>query len=193
MKGNGRPSSESSLSCPRTLYSRSRQGTAPPYAFSHFSITLTIPPRSCMTRSEMYYRALAMTNRLHELQELHHWSAEEASVAIKLIDEPMPIGLHMSVLSRVATCVLTISLAFEPVIRTQGSAVLKQKYGELIAHRGILGQVPNPACICRVNDRPSSLGAICKPNSAMEPTLPRSRQQQPTYPRHASSRSTLRR
>ena len=85
-----------------------------------------------------------MTNRLHELQELHHWSSEEASVAFKLIDEPMPIGLHMaglSVLSRVATCVLTTALAFEPVIRTQGSAVLKQKYGELIAHRGILGQV----------------------------------------------------
>ena len=149
-----------------------------------------------MTRSGMYHRALVMTNRLHELQELHHWSAEEASVAFKLIDEPLPIGLHMAGLSVFilgVTCALTPPLAFEPVIRTQGSAELKQKYGELIAQRGILGQVPNTTCVCRVNDRPSSLGAICKPNSAMEQTLPPSRQQQPTYPRHASSRSTLRR
>ena len=149
-----------------------------------------------MTRSEMYYRALAMTNRLHELQALHHWSSEEASVAFKLIDEPLPIGLHMAgpfVIVLDETCALIASLAFEPVIRTQGSAALKQKYGKLIAHRGILGQVPNTTCICRVNDRPSSLGAICKPNSAMEPTLPHWRQQQPIYPRHASSRSILRR
>ena len=151
--------------------------------------------RSFMTRSEMYYRALAMTNRLHELQELHHWSAEEASVAFKLIDEPMPIGLHMAGLSVIildGTCALIASLAFEPVIRTQGSPELKQQYGELIAQRGILGQV---TCICCVNlnDRSFCTGAICKPNSAMEPTLPHSRQQQPTYPRHASSRSTLRR
>ena len=117
------------------------------YASSHFSITHNLFPRSFMTRSEMYYRALAMTNRLHELQELHHWSAEEASVAFKLIDEPLPIGLHMAGLSVSilgATCALTPPLAFEPVIRPQGSAELKQKYVELIAQRGILGQVPIP-------------------------------------------------
>ncbi|RPD77314.1 acyl-CoA oxidase [Lentinus tigrinus ALCF2SS1-7] len=81
--------------------------------------------RSFLTRSQMYYRALAMTNRLHELQEIHHWSPEEVNIAFKLVDEPLPINLHMA--------------AFEPVIRTQGSPELKQKYSELIAQRGILG------------------------------------------------------
>ncbi|TFK85181.1 acyl-CoA oxidase [Polyporus arcularius HHB13444] len=81
--------------------------------------------RSFFTRTELYYRALAMTNRLHELQELHNWSADEASIAFRLIDEPLPIQLHMA--------------AFEPVIRTQGAPELRQKFGELIAQRGILG------------------------------------------------------
>ncbi|KAI0702796.1 acyl-CoA oxidase [Cerioporus squamosus] len=81
--------------------------------------------RSFLTRSELYHRALAMTNRLHELQELHKWSPEEASIAFRLIDEPLPIGLHLA--------------AFEPVIRTQGSPELKQQYSEPIAQRGILG------------------------------------------------------
>lgn len=31
------------------------------------------------------------------------------------------------------------TIAFEPVIRTQGSPELKQKYADLIAHRGIMG------------------------------------------------------
>ena len=95
----------------------------------------------------MYHRALAITNRLHELQELHHWSVEEASVAFKLVDEPLPIGLHMAGLSVFilgATCALTPPLAFEPVIRPQGSAELKQKYGELIAQRASSGKYPIP-------------------------------------------------
>ncbi|KAI0744477.1 peroxisomal oxidase [Earliella scabrosa] len=81
--------------------------------------------RPFLTRTQLYERALAITNRLHELQAVNKWSAEEANIAFKVVDEPLPIALHMA--------------AFEPVIRTQGSPELKQKYGELIAQRGILG------------------------------------------------------
>ncbi|KAI0758856.1 acyl-CoA oxidase [Fomes fomentarius] len=81
--------------------------------------------RSFLTRTQMYHRALAITNRLHELKEVHQWSTEEATIAFKLVDEPVPDSLH--------------AVAFEPVIRTQGSPELKQKYTDLMAHRGIIG------------------------------------------------------
>lgn len=42
----------------------------------------------------MYHRALAITKRLHELKEVHHWSTEEATIAFKLVDEPVPDSLH---------------------------------------------------------------------------------------------------
>ena len=35
-----------------------------------------------------------MTNRVHELQDIHGWSAEELAFALKLIDEPLPFYLH---------------------------------------------------------------------------------------------------
>ncbi|EJF61379.1 peroxisomal oxidase [Dichomitus squalens LYAD-421 SS1] len=81
--------------------------------------------RPFLTRTELYHRALAMTNRLHELQEQHKWSAEDANLAFRILDEPLPIQLHMA--------------AFEPVIRSQGGPTLNAQYGALIAHRGILG------------------------------------------------------
>ena len=49
-----------------------------------------------LTRTELYNRALAMTNRLHELQAVNKWSAEEANIAFKVVDEPLPIALHMA-------------------------------------------------------------------------------------------------
>ncbi|KAI0742970.1 acyl-CoA oxidase [Daedaleopsis nitida] len=78
-----------------------------------------------LTRTQLYNRGLAIMNRLHELGELHHWSHEESNMAFKILDEGVPIALHMA--------------AFEPVIRSQGSPELKEKYSELIAQRGILG------------------------------------------------------
>ncbi|TBU22641.1 peroxisomal oxidase [Dichomitus squalens] len=81
--------------------------------------------RPFLTRTELYHRALAMTNRLHELQEQHKWSAEDANLAFRILDEPLPIQLHTA--------------AFEPVIRSQGGPTLNAQYGALIAHRGILG------------------------------------------------------
>lgn len=47
-----------------------------------------------MTRTDRYKRALAMTNRLHELGTLHNWSAREAGIATGLLDEPVPMNLH---------------------------------------------------------------------------------------------------
>lgn len=47
-----------------------------------------------MTRTERYKRALSMTNRIYELQDLNKWSSEETSLAIASLDEAIPIGLH---------------------------------------------------------------------------------------------------
>ena len=50
--------------------------------------------RSFLNRTEMYERAMAMTNRLHELQDIHKWTSEEATLALKILDEPLSITLH---------------------------------------------------------------------------------------------------
>ena len=98
-----------------------------------------------MTRSDLYRRALVMTNRVYELQEHHSWSAEEAAVAFRIIDESLPIFLHASGESLRHTFVAPVQNivfeAFEPVIRSQGSPELKREYGEVIAKRGIHGYV----------------------------------------------------
>ncbi|KAG6809524.1 hypothetical protein H0H92_015920 [Tricholoma furcatifolium] len=67
-------------------------------------------------QSQRYKRALAMTNRLYELQEQHRWSNEETSVAFASLDEQLPIGLH-----------------------NVGSPTLLAKYAHLVSTRGILG------------------------------------------------------
>ena len=43
---------------------------------------------------QMYQRALAMTKRLFELKDQHGWTSDEVNLAVKLIDEPLPIVLH---------------------------------------------------------------------------------------------------
>lgn len=42
----------------------------------------------------MYQRGLAMTKRLYELADQHGWSDEDAKLAVRVIDEPLPIMLH---------------------------------------------------------------------------------------------------
>ncbi|TFK48180.1 acyl-CoA oxidase [Heliocybe sulcata] len=81
--------------------------------------------RLYMTRTERYERALAMTRRIYELKDQHHWSDTETRVALGLIDEPIPISLHL--------------LAFEPVFFSQASQELIAQYGLLIQQRGIVG------------------------------------------------------
>ncbi|KAI0659517.1 peroxisomal oxidase [Cubamyces menziesii] len=81
--------------------------------------------RSFLTRTQMYQRALAMTKRLFELKDQHDWTSDEVNLAVKLIDEPLPIVLH--------------NAAFEPVVSSQGSPEIKKQFGELIAQRGIIG------------------------------------------------------
>ncbi|KAI0369512.1 acyl-CoA oxidase [Pilatotrama ljubarskyi] len=81
--------------------------------------------RSFLSRTELYTRALAMTKRLYELKDEHGWSTEEATFAARIMDEPLPIYLH--------------NAAFEPVLLSQGSPELKEKYQELVAQRGIVG------------------------------------------------------
>jgi acyl-CoA oxidase len=84
-----------------------------------------------------------MACRLSELQEQHKWSAHEFTLAVVLTDESFPINMHI-----IGECSLASSLrladpliisAFEPVFRLQGSPFLIEKYGGLIANRGILG------------------------------------------------------
>ncbi|KAI1785448.1 acyl-CoA dehydrogenase/oxidase [Ganoderma leucocontextum] len=81
--------------------------------------------RPLLTRTELYTRGLAITNRIHELTEKHQWSPEGVVLAFKILDEPLPIQLHMA--------------AFKPVINSQGSPELHAKYSSLIAHHDIIG------------------------------------------------------
>ncbi|KAJ8495479.1 hypothetical protein ONZ45_g12848 [Pleurotus djamor] len=81
--------------------------------------------REFITRSERYKRSQKMLNRLFELQEQHGWTVEELNIALAALDEPSSIQLHF--------------VAFEPVFRMQASQTLLDKYGPLIASRGILG------------------------------------------------------
>jgi acyl-CoA oxidase len=50
--------------------------------------------RDFMSRGDRYKRALAMTNRLGELKEIHRWSNSESSIALHLLDEQVPMMLH---------------------------------------------------------------------------------------------------
>ena len=49
-----------------------------------------------MNRSQLYERALTIMNRLYELKEAHQWSAEETNLAFKVLDEHLPLSLHMA-------------------------------------------------------------------------------------------------
>ncbi|KZT66801.1 acyl-CoA oxidase [Daedalea quercina L-15889] len=81
--------------------------------------------RPFMTRKDRYKRAIRMTNRVYELQNIHGWSNAETAEALDLIDEDLPI--HLS------------SATFDPVFLDQCGPNLREKYGELVANRGIQG------------------------------------------------------
>ncbi|KAF6750439.1 acyl-CoA oxidase [Ephemerocybe angulata] len=81
--------------------------------------------RDFMSRTERYTRGMALTNRIYELQEQNNWSAQDTSIAIATLDEQLPIHLH--------------NVAFQPVFNLQGAPSLVEKYGALIASRGIFG------------------------------------------------------
>ncbi|KAF9812787.1 hypothetical protein IEO21_05990 [Rhodonia placenta] len=81
--------------------------------------------RPFMTRKERYERAIKMTNRLYELQDIHSWSNDETAVALNIIDEELPMHLHFA--------------TFEPVFMDQCGPELRHKYGDLIMNRGIQG------------------------------------------------------
>lgn len=84
-----------------------------------------------------------MTKRLYELADQHDWSDEEAKLAVRVIDEPLPIVLHNA--GRYScegqTCIAsnTAAIAFEPVVRSQGSPELNKNYDELKARHGVIG------------------------------------------------------
>ena len=90
-----------------------------------------------------------MTNRIHELTEKHQWTPEDAVLAFKILDEPLPIQLHMlgaphshnppPPLPLSNSLPITTRTAFEPIFKSQGSPELHAKYAALVAHRGILG------------------------------------------------------
>ncbi|KAJ7038971.1 peroxisomal oxidase [Mycena alexandri] len=76
-------------------------------------------------RKELYIRGQALTNKLYELQELHNWSTQDTNLALSVLDDGLPIGLH--------------NVAFEPVFRLQASPELFSQYAGLIATKGIIG------------------------------------------------------
>ncbi|KAF8829694.1 hypothetical protein HHX47_DHR2000235 [Lentinula edodes] len=78
-----------------------------------------------MTRTEKYTRGLRMTNRIHELEQLLGWSKQDTTIATSLLDDSLPISLHVT--------------AFEPVFLLQASQELLDKYAGVIASRGIFG------------------------------------------------------
>ncbi|KAE9389428.1 acyl-CoA oxidase [Gymnopus androsaceus JB14] len=81
--------------------------------------------REWMTRTEKYSRGLRMVNRMYELEHSLGWSKEDTKVATSLLDDALPINLHVT--------------AFEPVFLLQASQELLDKYAGLIATRGIFG------------------------------------------------------
>ncbi|THH33351.1 hypothetical protein EUX98_g807 [Antrodiella citrinella] len=81
--------------------------------------------RPFMSRSEQYKRTLKLVSRLLELKDQYKWTPKEYATAEGLLGEPLPFALHTA--------------AFAPVFFSQGSPRLVEKYGQLIANRGILG------------------------------------------------------
>ncbi|KAH9929407.1 acyl-CoA oxidase [Fomitopsis serialis] len=81
--------------------------------------------RPFMTRKDRYKRAIRMTNRIYELQDIFGWSNAETTEALDLIDEELPI--HLS------------SATFDPVFMDQCGPNLRKKYSELVINRGIQG------------------------------------------------------
>lgn len=156
---------------------------------------LMAPVRSFIARTEMYQRGLAMTKRLYELADQHGWSDEEAKLAVRVIDEPLPIMLHNAGRSSCEgqTCSTsnTARIAFEPVVRSQGSSELNKHYDELKARHGIIGyayKLAAPIPLAHYGLRRE--GAIFRLNSVMGQMSRRSRQQRHTSLRRASSSST---
>ncbi|KAE9389425.1 hypothetical protein BT96DRAFT_400227 [Gymnopus androsaceus JB14] len=78
-----------------------------------------------MTQTENYTRGLRMINRMYELEHSLGWSKQGTNVATSLLDDPLPLGLHVN--------------AFEPVFLLQASQELLDKYAGLTATRGIIG------------------------------------------------------
>ncbi|KAH7913617.1 acyl-CoA dehydrogenase/oxidase C-terminal [Hygrophoropsis aurantiaca] len=76
-------------------------------------------------RTDLYNRAIAITTRLTELQELCKWSPQETSDAMSILSEVLPIHLHI--------------IAFEPVLLSQGSDYLLSMYKHLANTKGIQG------------------------------------------------------
>ncbi|KAF5338285.1 hypothetical protein D9757_014912 [Collybiopsis confluens] len=81
--------------------------------------------REWMTRTEKYSRGLRMINRMYDLENTLGWNRQDTTVATGLLDESLPISLHVT--------------AFEPVFLLQASPELLDRYAALTATRGIFG------------------------------------------------------
>ncbi|KAK7014211.1 acyl-coenzyme A oxidase [Favolaschia claudopus] len=81
--------------------------------------------RAFHSRQEQFLRGEAISNRLYELQELHKWSQEDMTIALSVMDEPLPIASH--------------NITFKPVLELQASTELRSKYAAMTASKGILG------------------------------------------------------
>ncbi|KAI6019262.1 acyl-CoA dehydrogenase/oxidase C-terminal [Pisolithus microcarpus] len=81
--------------------------------------------RNFIGRVEAYERALAITNRLVELQRVHGWSKQERGQAAFILSEVLPITSH--------------DVAFEPVFLGQASPAMMSEYWDLVSNKGIQG------------------------------------------------------
>ncbi len=81
--------------------------------------------RHFLDRTESFKRGLRLINRINEISESLSWTRDEVKLAFTILDDPLPIALH--------------NTAFEPVLNSQGSPSLLQRYSSLAAHYGIFG------------------------------------------------------
>jgi len=78
-----------------------------------------------MSRKEQFESSLSVQCRLDELRGKHGWIGKEASIAARATGEVMAMNLH--------------TVAFEPVVLSQGSSEMLKEFGSLIKNRAILG------------------------------------------------------
>lgn len=98
-----------------------------------------------MSRKELYFRGLAITKRLLELQDQHHWTDQDLKTAQQIADNGTAVSLHYMGRYTVfhglqcQSRLLTSFSAFLPVILSQGSPEQVDTYGALAEAHAILG------------------------------------------------------
>ncbi|KAH8822666.1 peroxisomal oxidase [Flagelloscypha sp. PMI_526] len=81
--------------------------------------------REYLSRTEKYHRGIDMIKRLYELKDEHGWTATQTAAASNLLDESLPMALHVT--------------AFSPVFASQSRGPLAEEFVPLAQNGGIFG------------------------------------------------------